>query len=121
METYNPCLDCGICCTHFRISFYWAEADDAPGGFVPADMTEQLTPHLRCMKGSNSIPRRCSALAGTVGEKVWCTIYENRPTPCREFPVYFDDGQPNPKCDELRARIGLPALLPQAPADSAAA
>lgn len=32
MDAYNPCLDCGICCTHFRISFYWAEADDTPGG-----------------------------------------------------------------------------------------
>lgn len=109
-EAFNPCLSCGMCCTHFRISFYWAEADDAPGGFVPAAMTEKLTPHLRCMKGSNDMPRRCSALAGTVGEQVGCTIYENRPTPCREFPSYLQDGTPNPKCDELRATIGLPPL-----------
>ena len=112
MNEPNPCLDCGICCTHFRVSFYWAEADDAPGGFVPAEMTEKLTHHLRCMKGSNDVPRRCSALAGEVGQAVSCTIYENRPTPCREFPVYFEDGTPNPKCDELRAAIGLPALVP---------
>lgn len=110
MDAYNPCLDCGICCTHFRISFYWGEGDDAPGGFVPAGMTEQLTPHLRCMKGSNELPRRCSALGGEVGKQVFCTIYENRPTPCREFPTHFEDGTPNPKCDELRAGIGLPHL-----------
>ncbi len=118
MTTFNPCLDCGICCTHFRISFYWAEADDSPGGFVPAHMTEKLTHHLRCMKGSNDVPRRCSALEGELGKSVSCSIYEQRPTPCREFPVYLEGGLPNPKCDELRATIGLPALpimnLPEA-------
>lgn len=119
MESFNPCLDCGICCTHFRISFYWAEGDDAPGGFVPVEMTEKLNHNLRCMKGSNQVPRRCVALSGTVGEQVACSIYENRPTPCREFPVYFDDGTPNPKCDELRATIGLPPL-PQSPLPRAA-
>src|SRR5690606_3074996 len=67
MSDYNPCMSCGICCTHFRISFYGAEGDDAPGGFVPADMTEKLNDHMRCMKGSNSVPRRCAALAGEVG------------------------------------------------------
>ncbi|MDX9700674.1 MAG: YkgJ family cysteine cluster protein [Rhodocyclaceae bacterium] len=112
MSDPNPCLDCGICCTHFRISFYWAEADDAPGGFVPVGMTEKLNDFRRCMKGSNQLPRRCAALAGTPGDRVFCTIYEQRPTPCREFPVYFEDGSPNPKCDELRAIIGLPPLEP---------
>jgi len=110
MEDFNPCLECGICCTHFRISFYWGEIDEAPGGCVPAAMTEKLNHHMSCMKGSNAVPRRCIALSGTVGEQVACTIYENRPTPCREFAVYFEDGSPNPKCDELRATIGLPPL-----------
>lgn len=110
MESFNPCLDCGICCTHFRISFYWGESDEAPDGFVPAALTEKLTPFRSCMKGSNDVPRRCIALQGVVGEQVACSIYEHRPTPCREFPVYFDNGRPNPKCDELRAGIGLPPL-----------
>ncbi|PTD95251.1 YkgJ family cysteine cluster protein [Pseudothauera lacus] len=117
---FNPCISCGICCTHFRISFYWAEADDAPGGFVPAHLTEKLTPHLRCMQGSNSLPRRCVGLSGTVGEAVACTIYANRPTPCREFPVYLEDGSANPRCDELRATIGLPPLPPFYPLPQAA-
>lgn len=75
-------------------------------------MTEKLNDFRRCMKGSNQLPRRCAALAGTPGDRVFCTIYEQRPTPCREFPVYFEDGSPNPKCDELRAIIGLPPLEP---------
>ena len=119
MDAFNPCLDCGICCIHFRISFYWAEADDATGGFVPVEMTEKLTHTMRCMKGSNQVPRRCTALIGEVGKQVACSIYENRPTPCREFAVYLDDGTPNPKCDELRAGIGLPPL-PHTPLPRAA-
>ena len=99
-----------MCCTHFRLSFYWGETDAAPGGFVPAEMTERVNHHLSCMKGSKRQPRRCSALAGTVGEGVAGTIDDRRPTPCREFPAYFDDGAPNPKCDALRATIGLPPL-----------
>lgn len=79
---------------------------------MPVDMTEKLNHHMRCMKGSNDVPRRCSALVGTPGSAVFCTIYEHRPTPCREFPVYFEDGSPNLKCDELRARIGLGPLQP---------
>lgn len=112
MSDSNPCLDCGMCCTYFRVSFYWAEADDAPGGLVPVGMTEKLSHHLRCMKGTNETPRRCVALVGRPGERVACTIYETRPTPCREFPSHFEDGAPNPKCDALRASIGLPRLQP---------
>jgi Fe-S-cluster containining protein len=109
-ESDNPCIRCGVCCTHFRISFYWAEADDAPNGWVPAALTEPLNPWLRCMKGSNGKVRRCIALEGKVGEAVRCAIYPNRPSPCREFPVYLEEGTPNPKCNELRAQVGLPPL-----------
>ena len=27
-DSLNPCVTCGACCAHFRVSFYWAEADD---------------------------------------------------------------------------------------------
>ncbi|MGN2398423.1 YkgJ family cysteine cluster protein, partial [Klebsiella quasipneumoniae] len=50
MSEINPCMTCGACCAYFRVSFYWAEADDA-GGLVPAALTEPLTPFLRCMSG----------------------------------------------------------------------
>lgn len=106
----NPCLDCGLCCTHFRVSFYWAEGDDAPGGQVPVGLTEKLSPWLRCMRGTNQTPRRCVALAGEPGQAVHCTIYEQRPSPCREFPAYLEDGRPNPKCDAMRLLSGLMPL-----------
>ena len=119
MSDPNPCLDCGMCCVHFRVSFYWGEADDAPGGFVPAGLTEKLNLHLRCMKGTNEVPRRCVALEGQPGERVSCTIYDRRPTACREFPSHEAHGSPNPKCNELRVLVGLPALRPLAAAGQA--
>ncbi|MDK7055560.1 YkgJ family cysteine cluster protein, partial [Escherichia coli] len=83
MSEINPCMTCGACCAYFRVSFYWAEADDA-GGLVPSALTEPLTPFLRCMSGTNQRQSRCAALSGDIGDAVHCTIYENRPSPCRE-------------------------------------
>ena len=80
----DSCQSCGACCAAFRVSFYWAEADDAPGGHVPVTLTEELTPHLRCMRGTHSRAPRCVALDGEVGGAVACRIYPQRPSPCRE-------------------------------------
>ena len=101
------CMACGACCAHFRVSFYWGEADDAPGGQVPAALTEQTHAHLRCMKGTGENPVRCVALIGEVGKQVACTIYGLRPTPCREFNVFEQDGTPNERCLGLRRQLGL--------------
>ena len=111
----NPCLSCGACCSTFRVSFYWAEADDAAGGFVPAALTEQLTPHRRCMTGTSAARPRCVALAGEIGAGVCCTIYEQRPSPCREFDAFAPDGSVNPRCNRARQQHGLPLLSPDAP------
>jgi uncharacterized protein len=77
------CQTCGACCAAYRVSFYWAEADDAPGGTVPVALTQRLSPHLRCLQGTNARPVRCVALRGVVGEQVDCSIYAQRPSPCR--------------------------------------
>lgn len=103
----NPCVSCGACCAHFRVSFYWAEADDAPGGIVPSALTERVNEHLRCMAGTQDRPPRCVALGGEIGQQVGCTIYELRPSPCREFEMYEPDGSPNPRCQRVREAIGL--------------
>jgi len=58
-----------------------------------------------CMKGTNSHPPRCVALRGEVGKLVSCAIYEQRPTPCREFNEYELDGSPNMRCFKLRGVI----------------
>ena len=82
--TAMDCQLCGACCAHFRVSFYWAEADDGPQGCVPVSLTEPLNAHLRCMAGTSARSPRCVALKGDIGKDVGCTIYEQRPSPCRE-------------------------------------
>lgn len=105
----NPCENCGACCAYFRVSFYWAEAKEG-GGTVPDAMTEQVTPFISCMSGTNCKSPRCSALQGEVGHVVSCSIYSDRPSPCHEFEQSGDAGIHNPHCDRARAHYGLPPL-----------
>jgi len=94
------CLACGACCAYFRVSFYWGEAS-ALG--LPGRWTEKLTAHHSCMAGTSQREPRCRALEGHVGLSVTCTVYEQRPSPCREL-------QPgDEKCNRARERHGLPA------------
>lgn len=109
----NPCLSCGACCACFRVSFYFGELAGQPGGWVPVELTSKVNDFRAAMKGSES-GGRCVALRGEVGKAgVSCSIYQHRPTPCREFDAWLEDGTPNPDCQRLRAQRGLPALLPQ--------
>ena len=101
----SPCEGCGGCCRQFRVSFYHGELDVHPGGFVPAELTTRVTPHLACMKGTELGEGRCVAL----GDDGRCAIYARRPSPCREFLAILPDGSPNPECERLRRRWGTPA------------
>jgi len=103
MPETSPCNDCGACCRHFRVSFYQGELDSFPGGFVPAEMSSPVTPFLVCMQGTEQGGGRCIALQPDNR----CAIYDKRPTPCREFPVYMEDGSLNPQCLRLRAQFGI--------------
>ncbi|MEO1751536.1 YkgJ family cysteine cluster protein [Thiofaba sp. EF100] len=115
-ETHtNPCLSCGACCSTFRVSFYWTEAEPAAGGCVPPELTEKLNDFRAVMKGTNRPEPRCVALQGEVGDFTSCAIYENRPSPCREFLMALDDPEPDSACDRVRERWGLPRLKPLDP------
>lgn len=92
------CQSCGACCAYFRVSFYWAEAEQRG---LPPDAVAQVTPHLACMAGTDAVPPRCHALEGTVGQAVGCRLYEQRPWPCRELQPGDD------KCNRARAAHGL--------------
>ncbi|MBJ3815554.1 YkgJ family cysteine cluster protein [Shimwellia pseudoproteus] len=109
MSDINPCMTCGACCAWFRVSFYWAEGDDAAGP-VPAAMTEPVTPFLRCMSGTNQKSPRCTALQGEPGKQVSCTIYHQRPSTCREFAMSGENGVTNGACNRARAAWGLAPL-----------
>jgi uncharacterized protein len=104
----NPCKHCGACCTHYRVSFYQGELQ-SNGGVVPSEMVTPINSFMVAMKGSEQ-GGKCSALKGTVGVDSTCSIYHNRPSVCRTFYVWDDEGVPNPRCQELRAKIKLPPL-----------
>jgi len=97
----NPCIRCGACCAHFRVSFYWAEAVERG---LPEPLYEPLTPVMGCMQGTNSKTPRCVALEGEIGQAVRCGVYDLRTSTCREVQAGDD------KCLRARAAHGLPAL-----------
>jgi Fe-S-cluster containining protein len=107
----NPCTSCGACCAFFRASFYWAEIDEA-GGTVPTELTQQVSPFMRAMKGTFGQRPRCVALQGEIGKEVGCSIYEKRSSVCRDFPVAWENGVPNERCDKARIAHGLEPLKP---------
>ncbi len=119
----NPCLTCGACCAFFRVTFYWSEADPATGGTVPPEMVENLNSVLVCMAGTNRKDKRCVALEGKIGERVACSIYEKRSTPCREFGFDWENGNlyytPGDieRCNHARAAHSLPPLNDIVPAE----
>lgn len=106
----NPCKSCGVCCTHFRISFPFWECD-SNGGTVPERLVIPIvnTPFV-AMKGSEH-GGRCISLEGEIGKNISCNIYENRSSSCRKFHVWDEQGNPNPKCQDLRKKAGLTELM----------
>ncbi|WP_082191431.1 YkgJ family cysteine cluster protein [Cellvibrio sp. pealriver] len=102
----SPCLTCGACCASFRVSFYWGECQSA-GGTVPDELIMKVTPHHVCMKGTEKSPVHCAALVGMPGERVSCSIYENRSSTCREFDIWNEDGTVNEACTRAREIYGL--------------
>ncbi|MGP8153500.1 MAG: YkgJ family cysteine cluster protein [Smithella sp.] len=109
---WNPCLSCGACCIAFRASFYWAEGDDAVEGSVPVYLTEKVNAFRRAMRKTSSHDQRCIALHGTPSNRVKCTIYERRPTVCRDFEPSWKAEVHNSRCDKARSVFGLKPLSP---------
>jgi uncharacterized protein len=94
--TASDCQSCGACCAHFRVSFYWQEAEQRG---IPEDLLVQMSPFRVCFLGTETQPVRCTNLKGQTGSCVSCRIYEQRPTPCREV----EPG--DAKCLQARAAV----------------
>lgn len=78
------CMNCGACCAAFRVSFYWAEGESLG---IPEEMTVKVNDFYTCMKGTESKPVKCIALAGEVGQSVACQIYDRRSSTCQSVQV----------------------------------
>lgn len=103
----NICLSCGACCANFRVSFHWSETTLATPDGVPQELTETISSHHNCMKGTNQKKPHCIALQGEVGQQVYCTIYNQRSSTCRDFDIVDEQGQINPQCTKARAAYQL--------------
>ena len=89
------------------------------GVHINLDLVTQMSPLRACMKGTEMGGGRCISLRGELGQPgIHCAIYENRPTPCREFDIWMPDGSPNPDCQRLRLGLGLPAVPPRPDAEN---
>lgn len=112
MAESSICQSCGACCATFRVSFYCGEQDGESGGIgmIPAGLVTQITQVMACMRGTEIAPRRCVALRGEIGSSVSCSIYEFRPSPCRDFAPLADFGRGDEACADARKRHGLPSL-----------
>lgn len=106
----HPCLTCGACCAHFRVSFHWSEADPGLGGTVPVELTEPLRTHERVMRGTSQKAPRCVALDADIGRYSRCTIHPRRPSVCAAVPASLEAGERSPQCDKARLAHGLPVL-----------
>lgn len=101
----SDCIFCGACCATYRVSFYWGETDVYSPGGVPEGATEKLNHHYVAMRGTNQKNPGCHALQGEINKQVSCSIYENRPTPCREFTAG------DARCYEARVKHGVKKQL----------
>lgn len=115
----HPCLSCGACCAAYLVAFHWLEAE-ADGFATPAELTETLDPHRLAMRGTHEKHPRCTALQGRIGDRVGCSIYAQRPGPCRELVPAWEHGLPSPQCDRARIRHGMAPLTAAAWPESAA-
>ena len=104
------CLTCGACCAAFRVDFHRADLASAGQPGVPPELAVTVTGNTLRMRGTDAAPPRCAALEGVIGEKVHCTIYDQRPGPCRDFAPYAPLGVGDDACDRARRRYGLPPL-----------
>lgn len=110
MPELNPCLSCGACCASFRVSFHWSESESLTPAGVPAGLSRELDLHRLVMLGTEANPLRCVALEGAIGTAVRCSIYDRRPSVCREFEAASNPADPADPCNRARNRHGLPPL-----------
>lgn len=84
------CQSCGACCVNLPANraegfVYWVEIEPGDAILARTDLVKKLVvrdpdgvPHLRIADDG-----RCLALRGALGDDVTCTIYHQRPSPCR--------------------------------------
>ena len=81
---------------------------------MPVELTDSLPPFRRAMKGTDHFEPRCIALIGEIGGTNNCSIYECRPSPCRNFRPAWEPGiseEEAARCNQARSRWNLPEII----------
>lgn len=104
-STYPECLDCGACCSYFKVYF---KAKDNPEYLKLKDKINIINEDKIFMKGTEKFnSSKCIALEGEVGKCVSCSVYDDRPDVCRKFERILPNGKLNPRCIQARKAKGL--------------
>ena len=101
----HPCRACGACCRQLPVSFHENEINVSLARFVEPDHPN----HVRMRRADSGA---CAALEGTCGKFTTCTVYADRPSPCRDFEPSWEFGRANPHCDAARISEGMRKLRP---------
>ncbi len=110
-ENLHPCQKCGACCAIFRVSFCRSELSTGGDWKVPSHVVEDTGGQAVSLKGTTKAHRpSCINLQGKIGKEVGCSIYESRPSPCRNFAASYEDGYHRDRCDQARQAHGLKPL-----------
>lgn len=117
VRSLHPCVRCGACCGSFRVSFTRQEWDafDVARKNRLDQVVVSLGGNFVGMRGAEIKHRPCChALQGKIGHKAVCTVYQDRPSPCRDFVASYADGKTRqPRCDQARQAHGLSPLKPR--------
>jgi Fe-S-cluster containining protein len=109
VEEYD-CQSCGACCVqhgpHDGNAYVYLDREEARRMRSLALPVVEHALGLCCLgavshEGAGGKPA-CVAFAGQMGEACGCSIYEDRPSVCREFEAG------GPLCREAREQAGLP-------------
>jgi hypothetical protein len=106
--TQEDCTGCGACCCNPNENraegfSYWVEIEARDRVLTRPKLAARLIvhddegrPHLRLDDHD-----RCVALRGRLGERVWCSIYEDRPRACQRVEAG------SARCLQYRAERGI--------------
>ncbi|MGF1578943.1 MAG: YkgJ family cysteine cluster protein [Gemmataceae bacterium] len=98
------CDECGACCRTFPIFASEADAEREPR---VAEEGKTLAAHLKAPGWKFQLyPLPFHENCCFLDHQNKCTIYTTRPQVCRNFAAG------SPQCQEARARVDLPRLLP---------
>jgi len=106
MSTSNlDCTKCGACCWVKHWSHGYTPLTDFDLTNVPGTLVVERQYGRVKLRVLQDKPRHggfaCIALAGRIGQRVSCSIYEQRPQFCREFKPG------SPACLKARRRAGV--------------